>query len=54
MIEGGGAWRWNRDEDSMGASARDTSWLAPEMRNTQAVREEPHYQLDSAGGAEER
>jgi hypothetical protein len=32
----------------------DTSWLVPEMRNTQAVREEPHCRLDSAGGAEER
>jgi hypothetical protein len=32
----------------------DTSWLAPEVRNTQAVQEEPHCRLDSASGAEER
>ena len=37
---GGGVWRRNRDEDSMGASAWDTSWLAPEMPNMQTLREE--------------
>jgi hypothetical protein len=37
-----------------GSVRGDMSWLALEMRNTQAVREEPHCRLDYAGGAEDR